>query len=105
LKREQNPTTVRAIGGALILIGAALSWTMAWQLRNLQFMAQSGRWTGTPELTQATTGLFWSILVFGLIALAGGGFQVWTGRRSRLIALLTLINLVPIGYFVYRILG
>jgi len=48
------------------------------------------RFTGTPEQGMMILGLFGIVIVFGLAAIAGGVFQMITGRRSIVIMVIVL---------------
>lgn len=101
------PSKVRALGWLLVVLGIALSGSMAWLAHWLQQVisgaAVGSRWNGTPEFTRATFGLFYSVMAFGLVALAGGIVQVVTGQRSRAVAIFVVLTLIPMAFFIHRI--
>jgi hypothetical protein len=79
-------------------------WLIQWLQQLLTAPAAGAQWKGTPEFTRATFGLFYSVLGFGLISVVGGTYQVMTGRRSRVVAAVTVLAMVPLGWFLYLIL-
>lgn len=104
---KPNPRTIRALGVLLIALGVLLCGTMAWLVHFLQGAiahTSNHRWNGGPEFTKATFSLFYSIFAFGGVALGAGIFQLRTGRRSRVIAIATLVALGPILYYVSQLL-
>jgi hypothetical protein len=54
-------------------------------------MGARGRWTGTAEQARMALNLFYSVIGFGVLALAAGIWMVVTGRRHILITVITLL--------------
>ena len=105
---KTNPRAIRALGALLIALGVLLCGSMAWLIHFLQqAIAQTSnhRWNGSPEFTGATFSLFYSIFAFGAVSLGSGIFQLRTARRSRVIAIATLVALGPILYYVSQIMS
>lgn len=98
----QTPGTVRSLGVLLIALGLILCGSMAYLIHLLQ---HSGGWHGESEFAHITFSLFYSISAFGGVSFCAGLFQLLTGRRSRVFALLTLGALIPVAYFVARVLA
>ena len=95
----------RTRGWLLIVLGVMLSLGMAglsfYLWRTIHHPGQSGgtsRWTGNAEMTDRTFQLFGTIIVFGLVCLGTGLFQVRTGRRNMILVVLLLL-LVGLMFF------
>ncbi|HZE71731.1 MAG TPA: hypothetical protein VE135_19660 [Pyrinomonadaceae bacterium] len=94
IRRAQR---IRRLGGVLIVIGfllVAMMGTITLMLAPMMLSAgretTGARFTGTPEQGLMILGLFGIIIVFGLAAIAGGVFQLLTGRRSIVIIVIVL---------------
>src|SRR5438046_8632662 len=94
IRRAQR---IRRLGGVLIVVGLLLLAKMVTLTAMLAPMMLSAgrettgaRFTGSPEQAMMILGLFGIIMVFGLACIAGGIFQLLTGRRSILIIILVL---------------
>lgn len=98
----QTPRTIRSLGLLLIALGLILCGSMAYLIHLLQ---HSGRWNGGSEFAHITFSLFYSIIAFGAVSFCAGCFQLLTGRRSRIFAVLSLGALVPVAYFVARVMA
>lgn len=101
---------MRGLGVLLIVVGLSLCGSMAWLIHFLDESLRhpNGRgmhWTGGSDFTRTTFSLFYSLFGFGVVAVLGGTFQIVTGRRSRGVAVLTVATLVPVVWFVVRILS
>jgi len=83
--------------GSLLSVGIAVMATiLALTIHNDQ--PQGSHWTGSHEFTVHVFELFAAVFVFGLVALAGGIFQLRRGRASWP-AMIVLIALVLVMFF------
>lgn len=94
IRRAQR---IRRLGGVLIVLGillVAMMGTITIMLAPMMLAAgretTDARFTGTPEQAMMILGLFGIIMVFGVACIAGGIYQVLTGRRSIVIIILVL---------------
>ena len=93
IRRAQR---IRTRGGILIVLGlilVAMMGTITIMLAPMMLAAKEttgARFTGTPQQGMLILGFFGIIIVFGLACIAGGVFQLLTGRRSILIIVLVL---------------
>ncbi len=101
----QSPRTIRSLGILMIALGLILCASMAYLVYWLRQALAHGGWHGGAEFTHITFGLFYSISVFGCVSLGSGCFQLVTGRRSRIFVALTLCALLPVAYFLSRVLA
>lgn len=98
------PTIARIRGWLLIVLGVCLSVGMvvlaALMGSTIAHNEQPGatHWAGSHEMTVRVFELFATIFVFGLVSIGGGIFQLRRGRASWL-AMIVLIGLVTIIYF------
>lgn len=109
-QRLRTATTVRWLGWLLIVLGSFLVIFMggiAFMVTNM--IAQSdepdatSRFTGGPEMLLFMYGIFGFVILFGLVALAGGIWQVKYGKRNKKLAYLIFalgIIFVIIGWVV-----
>lgn len=88
--RISSPSRIRALGWMLIVIGAGLTGGMAYLIVLIARIIQGSddpdattRFTGTPAQAAMTFGILGVVLVFGLVALAGGAWQARYGTRNR----------------------
>jgi hypothetical protein len=97
----------RIRGWLLIVIGSSLSVGIAliaaFLASTIMRNDQPGgtHWTGSHEFTVRVFELFATVFVFGLVALAGGIFQLRRGRPSWL-AIILLLALVAVMFFLGR---
>jgi len=94
IRRAQR---IRRLGGVLIVLGlilVAMMGTITVMLAPMMLAAGTqttgARFTGTPQQGMLILGFFGIIIVFGLACIAGGIFQLLTGRRSILVIILVL---------------
>ncbi len=94
IRRAQR---IKRLGIVLVLIGlflVAMMSTITIALAPMMLSAATNtggaRFTGTPEQGMMILGLFSIVIVFGLAAIAGGVFQMITGRRSIVIIVVVL---------------
>jgi hypothetical protein len=95
IRRAQR---IRRLGFVLVPLGfflVAMMGTLSISLAPMMFSAgqqtTGSRFTGTPEQALLILGLFGIIIVFGFACMAGGLFQIVTGRRSIWIIVLVLV--------------
>lgn len=106
---ESSDRKVRLSGGVLTVCGLFLSSISTWLIFWLgDVIARSGsdhRWKGGVEFTSATFHLFYAILLFGVVALAAGLFQLRTGRRGKGALVALLLAFAAIAYPLWKILS
>ena len=104
MEPAEIPTIARIRGWLLIVVGACLSTGMA---ALAAFMASTiargdrpggTHWTGSHNMTIRVFELFATIFVFGLVSVAGGIFQLRSGRASWL-AMFGMFALIAVMYF------
>jgi MFS family permease len=95
IRRAQR---IRRLGFVLVGLGfflVAMMGTITIMLAPMMLSAgqetSGAKFNGTPEQAFLVLGLFGIIIVFGLACIAGGLFQIVTGRRSILIIILVLV--------------
>jgi hypothetical protein len=94
----------RIRGWLLVVLGAALGLAGAafviYLTSIIAHTDQSGgtRWTGSHDMTVRVFQLFGAVIVFGVVAVAGGMFQLRRGRPSWS-AMIILLMLVGVMYF------
>ena len=89
-----------AAGLFLILMMGTISWLIGPALLRAMH-GQDPEFTGTPDQARMVLELFAIIIVFGFGAAANGLIQIRTGRRNRLVTVLTLVLaaiLFAVGY-------
>ena len=101
---------IRTLGWLLIVLGPCISATMACAARamygTVAFDRLTGRpphWHGSPEFTRTALELFGAVFLLGIVILLGGIHQVRTGRRSRVLIVLTLGLAGATAYLVFGI--
>lgn len=106
------PTSTRAIriaGGVLtacgLFLSGAMTWLISWLGNTISHPSSTHRWTAGPEFTDATFQLFYSVLLFGGVALVAGLFQLKTGRRGRGIVGAMLLAFGWLAYALWTILS
>lgn len=87
--RISHPGRIRALGWVLMVIGALLSAGMAYLLvlidgiiRNSDDPDATTRFTGTAADAAFAYGVMGLVLVFGLVAVTAGAWQVRNGTRN-----------------------
>ena len=94
--------TVRAwisivLGAALAVgIGALTFWFNG--IVNHWPGAGNTHWNGSPALTTAVFQLFATIILFGMVSLAGGIYQLRKKRMSRVALALMIILIIAMGF-------
>ncbi len=88
-------TSIRVRGGLLMAIGIILmgfmGYLLIWALAAFGNVNGPGaKFTGTREEKMMIIGLFSTLIIFGLMSLVTGGWQVAFGRRNRLLSWLVL---------------
>lgn len=82
---------VLVIIGPLLSLGiAAVAAYLTWAIFHKD-RPDGPHWTGSHDFTVRVFGLFAVIFVFGLVALAGGIFQLRRGRASKLVIVAMLL--------------
>ncbi len=109
-QRLRTAATVRRLGWVLIIIGGLLVAFMGWLTFGITgIIAHSdepgapSRFTGGPEMVLAIYGIFGFVILFGLVAMAGGIWQVKYGKRNKKLAYLIFglgIVFIIIGWLV-----
>lgn len=89
---------VRTLGWIMLFLGIFLAGFMgyiSWYL--YPTMANPGKeiggttYTGTTEAATKFFGIFALVIFLGLVSIAGGIWQITTGRRSRIVMLIAMI--------------
>ena len=95
---ETAARRIRRLGWALVVIGPFLMVFIgaiaAIFITGFSFQAVPGEtahFTGTPQQQMLIYALFGVIIVFGLVATAGGIWQIITGRRNTIILAIVLV--------------
>ena len=103
IRRAQR---IKRLGIVLVLIGLLLvgmmttiTITLAPMMLSAGRDTSGARFTGTPEQGMMILGLFSMVIVFGLASIAGGIFQMVTGRRS-LVIIVIVIGLAALLWIV-----
>ncbi len=94
-QRLRTATTVRRLGWVLVITGAFLVIFMGWItfvvtgiITQANEPGATSRFTGGPEMLLLMYGIFGFVILFGLVALAGGLWQVKYGKRNKKLAYL-----------------
>ena len=97
---------IKRLGVVLVFIGLLLVGMMSTITIMMAPMILSAgrdtggaRFTGTPEQGMMILGLFGIVIVFGLASIAGGIFQMMTGRRS-IVIMVVVIGLAAVLWLV-----
>ena len=105
-----RPPVHPARGWLLIVLGVCLSAGMAWLIQWLhQAILQNGapgartHWNGSADFTRNVYGLFWAVLVFGLVAVASGAYILRTRRLSWVLWGTMIAIVLVMVYFGYTI--
>ena len=100
-----------ARGWLLVVLGVFLSGSMAFLVHWLQQAllhnddpGARSHWNGSAEFTRNVFGLFWSVFVFGLVALSAGVYILRTRRLSRVIAAIMGVVVLAMIYYGYTIM-
>lgn len=100
-----------ARGWLLVVLGTFLSGSMAfltnWLHQAILHNGEPGarsHWTGGAEFTRTVYGLFGSVFVFGLVAIAAGVYILRTRRISRALAVVMGVVALVMIYLGYTII-
>ncbi len=99
---------IKVRGWILVLLGPSLSAGMAWLINWLTMTIHhhtASTWNGDAQLTAQAFGIFWSIFVFGLAALAAGVSLLWRARIGPVLMTFFLLSLGAIIWYGYQILS
>ncbi len=94
-QRLRTATTVRRLGWVLVIIGSALvvfmgylTYVITGIIARSNEPGATSRFTGGPEMILFIYGIFGFVILFGLVAMAGGIWQVKYGKRNKKLAYL-----------------
>ncbi len=94
-QRLRTATTVRRLGWVLVIIGGALvafmgyiAYVVTGIIAHSDVPGATSRFTGGPEMLLFMYGIFGFVILFGLVAMAGGIWQVKYGKRNKKLAYL-----------------
>jgi hypothetical protein len=97
VNKQQTPTTIRALGAVLIVIGSLLTGGMIALMVWINYIiAGSGKpsstttWNGSAEEAQIVFLVLGTVAAFGVMAMITGLWQLLTGRRNKLLVGLML---------------
>ena len=99
---------VKVRGCILVVLGPLLSAGMAWLIHWLTATIQhrtASTWHGDTQITAQAFGIFWSVFVFGLAALAAGISLLRRGRIGPVLMTFFLLSLGAIVWYGYQILS
>ena len=88
------------LAGMMVLIIAAIGTPLYEAARG----EGSDSFTGTAEQAQAILYLFYTIIAFGLVAIANGTHTLITGAQNRIFMVLTFLLLLPLFFFIWMAL-
>ena len=104
----QTSRSVRRLGWTLLVIGAGLVGLMGTiTVTTLPSLLPVGnalgpdRFNGMEEQAQSILTLFGLVIAFGLASAFNGVWQILSGRRNRLVLLLTLVPAVALVFAAY----
>jgi hypothetical protein len=93
----RSSRNLRARGGVLLACGLFLiglmgwiTWKMTPSLLHAGKEAGGTTFEGKPEQARMILSLFWAVIAFGIVAAVNGVYQLATGRKSRVLVLLSL---------------
>lgn len=100
----------RVLGWVLVVLGLSLVTVMSYITYALYptltragvHMGEGGRWSGTAAQAAMVLNLFWMIIAFGALCVAGGTWQIATGRRNRVLMILALIGGATIAIYAWE---
>lgn len=89
INTNQNPATIRALGGVLMFLGMVLMGGMAalmlWIntiIANSNNPASTVRWKGSADHQQMVFLILVTVMAFGFSNFVTGAYQVFTGKRN-----------------------
>ncbi len=107
-KPMKSSRHIRILGGVLLVIGlflVGLMGTITWNLSpDLLYPEQArarGSFTGSDEQAQMMLRLFGLVIAVGAGSIVNGLYQIVTGRRSRIIAIVTLALAAVLIWFTW----
>ena len=97
-RRLQSVKKVRILGWLLVILGASLAIFMSGLGIVLgRIIAETGqpgrtqRFTGGPEIVLFIVAVFGLVILFGLLSIAAGAWQIWYGKPNKTLRILMFV--------------